>query len=229
MSSKWGYVYTAGWEVDADPPEVKHHDVETLRRQLGGDARAPRRPARRSTRSTPRRRTAACWRTTRCWTELRACGRAACASALSVSGTGQARDDRARARARPLRRGAGDLEPARARGRAGAGARPHDAGLSVYRQGGAGQRAARPARAGGRADARRRRELGATPDALALAAVLAQPWADVVLSGAATVETLRPNLAAAELAWPTRTSTRAGAAREDSDEYWERRSSLPWN
>ena len=33
--SKWGYVYTADWEVDADPPEVKHHDVETLRRQLG--------------------------------------------------------------------------------------------------------------------------------------------------------------------------------------------------
>src|SRR5215210_7068858 len=34
VGSKWGYVYTAGWEVDADPPEVKHHDAETLRRQL---------------------------------------------------------------------------------------------------------------------------------------------------------------------------------------------------
>jgi aryl-alcohol dehydrogenase-like predicted oxidoreductase len=34
VSSKWGYVYTAGWKVDADPPEVKHHDVDTLRRQL---------------------------------------------------------------------------------------------------------------------------------------------------------------------------------------------------
>ena len=34
ISSKWGYVYTADWQVDADPPEVKHHDVETLRRQL---------------------------------------------------------------------------------------------------------------------------------------------------------------------------------------------------
>ena len=40
-------------------------------------------------------------------------------------------------------------------------------------------------------------ERGTTADALALAAVLAQPWADVVLSGAATVETLRSNLAAA--------------------------------
>lgn len=34
VGSKWGYVYTADWEVAADPPEVKHHDAETLRRQL---------------------------------------------------------------------------------------------------------------------------------------------------------------------------------------------------
>src|SRR5918999_2311452 len=34
VSSKWGYVYTAGWQVDADPPEVKHHDADTFRRQL---------------------------------------------------------------------------------------------------------------------------------------------------------------------------------------------------
>ena len=34
VGSKWGYVYTAGWQVDADPPEVKHHDADTLRRQL---------------------------------------------------------------------------------------------------------------------------------------------------------------------------------------------------
>ncbi|HEX6024828.1 MAG TPA: aldo/keto reductase, partial [Solirubrobacter sp.] len=34
ISSKWGYIYTADWKVDADPPEVKRHDVETFRRQL---------------------------------------------------------------------------------------------------------------------------------------------------------------------------------------------------
>ena len=34
VSSKWGYVYTAGWEVAHDPPEVKHHDLSTFRRQL---------------------------------------------------------------------------------------------------------------------------------------------------------------------------------------------------
>src|SRR5947209_2700373 len=43
--------------------------------------------------------------------------------------------------------------------------------------------------------------LGAGLDALALAAVLAQPWADVVLSGAATPEHLRSNLAALPVPW----------------------------
>jgi aryl-alcohol dehydrogenase-like predicted oxidoreductase len=35
VGSKWGYVYTADWEVDADPPEVKRHDAATLERQVG--------------------------------------------------------------------------------------------------------------------------------------------------------------------------------------------------
>src|SRR5690349_22357360 len=34
VSSKWGYVYTAGWGIDTQPPEVKTHDVDTFRRQL---------------------------------------------------------------------------------------------------------------------------------------------------------------------------------------------------
>jgi len=72
-------------------------------------------------------------------------------------------------------------------------------------------------------------ELGTTPDALALAAVLARPWADVVLSGASTVETLRSNLAAAELTWSDELDARLAGLREDPDEYWERRSALPWN
>src|SRR3954447_7958679 len=34
VGSKWGYTYTAGWNVDAEPHEVKDHSVDTLRRQL---------------------------------------------------------------------------------------------------------------------------------------------------------------------------------------------------
>ena len=40
---------------------------------------------------------------------------------------------------------------------------------------------------------------GSTPDALALAMVLAQPWGDIVLSGAASVKELESNLAALAL------------------------------
>src|SRR5262249_21552121 len=43
--------------------------------------------------------------------------------------------------------------------------------------------------------------LGAKLDAIALAAVLAQPWVDVVLSGAATVEQLHSNLTALRVRW----------------------------
>src|SRR4051794_5885251 len=32
VSSKWGYVYTAEWQVDADPPEGKHPRAGTPRR-----------------------------------------------------------------------------------------------------------------------------------------------------------------------------------------------------
>jgi aryl-alcohol dehydrogenase-like predicted oxidoreductase len=35
VGSKWGYTYTAEWQVQADPPEVKDLSVDTFRRQLG--------------------------------------------------------------------------------------------------------------------------------------------------------------------------------------------------
>src|SRR5262249_39833483 len=89
--------------------------------------------------------------------------------------------------------------------------RAHAAGLTVYVKEGLanGRLVGEPA-------------LGAGADAVALAAILAKPWADVVLSGAATVETLRSNLRALSV----------GAfdeLREDSAAYWARRASLPWN
>ena len=57
-------------------------------------------------------------------------------------------------------------------------------------------------------------EVGVTPDALALAGVLAQPWVDVVLSGASTPEMLLSNLAAAELELPDNLLDRLDAVRE---------------
>jgi aryl-alcohol dehydrogenase-like predicted oxidoreductase len=73
------------------------------------------------------------------------------------------------------------------------------------------------------------RDSGTTEDALALAAALAQPWADLVLSGAATVGQLRSNLAACELAWDDELERRLVGLVEEPADYWSTRSKLPWN
>ncbi len=73
------------------------------------------------------------------------------------------------------------------------------------------------------------RRLGTTPDALGLAAVLAQPWADVVLSGAATPEQLASNLRSLDVPWDEDAEERLGGLSVSAEEYWRERSRLPWN
>jgi aryl-alcohol dehydrogenase-like predicted oxidoreductase len=73
------------------------------------------------------------------------------------------------------------------------------------------------------------RELGASPDALALACVLAQPWVGVVLSGASTVSQLRSNLGALEVEVPADVVERLRALAEPAEAYWETRAQLAWN
>ena len=70
---------------------------------------------------------------------------------------------------------------------------------------------------------------GSTPDALALSSVLAQPWVDVVLSGATTVPELESNLVARSLEPGPDAVERLHAIGEDADTYWHKRSELPWN
>jgi aryl-alcohol dehydrogenase-like predicted oxidoreductase len=67
---------------------------------------------------------------------------------------------------------------------------------------------------------------GVGEDAVALAVVLAQPWVDVVLSGAATVDQLVSNLAAQRL---DVRSVPVAPYAEPPAEYWGIRSSLPWH
>lgn len=198
ISSKWGYVYTAGWEVAADPPEVKHHDVETFKRQLEetrehlGD-RLDLYQIHSATRESGVLTNDAV---------LSAMVESGLPLGLSVSGTSQAETIDAAAQLGIFtavqatwnlhERAAGD---ALAR-----------SGLKVIVKEGL---------ANGRLAAR---------DAQALAVALAQPWADVVLSGAASIDVLRSNLRALE----TEPVDEPGLA-EDSDAYWALRSSLAWN
>jgi aryl-alcohol dehydrogenase-like predicted oxidoreductase len=71
--------------------------------------------------------------------------------------------------------------------------------------------------------------LNATLDALAMAATLAQPWADVVLSGAGTPEQLASHAHAIDVAWDDDAAERLATLAEPVDEYWARRSRMEWN
>jgi aryl-alcohol dehydrogenase-like predicted oxidoreductase len=70
---------------------------------------------------------------------------------------------------------------------------------------------------------------GTTIETLALAAALARPWADVVLTGAATVEQIRSNIAARELAYDPELEEQLRSVSMNSTEYWLARSSFSWN
>jgi aryl-alcohol dehydrogenase-like predicted oxidoreductase len=71
--------------------------------------------------------------------------------------------------------------------------------------------------------------LGAGVDAVALAAALANPWADVVLSGAVTPAQLEANLAAVRVEpEPGELAELAGLA-EPPERYWQTRAALPWS
>ena len=227
VGSKWGYTYTADWRIDVAEHEVKDLSVSTLRRQLG-ETRA-------------------------LLGEHLALYQIHSATLESgVLDDAAVREELARLREEGVRVGLTATGPRQAatieralevggfdavqatwnlheRSAAAALAAAHDAGLGVI---------VKEALANGRLTARgdadgplaaAARERGTTPDALALAAVLAQPWVDVVLSGAATVDTLRSNLAALDVAWDAQAEEALAPLAEPAEEYWERRSELAWN
>lgn len=235
VGSKWGYTYTAGWRVSGVPAhEVKEHSTAVFDRQIG-ETRAllgrhldvylvhsvtPDSPA--LTDPALHARLA----------ELAAEG---VRVGLSTSGPDQARAIRAALEVtvdgRPLF-GAVQatwnlLEPSAAPALAEA----HAAGwLVVVKEAMAngrlaGRNATGPDTAALRAVAAR---TGGSCDALALAAAGAQPWADTVLSGAATPEQLASNLTAAAIAVTPTDLARLTPLAEPAEAYWRTRAALPW-
>ena len=72
-------------------------------------------------------------------------------------------------------------------------------------------------------------QLGCGLDQLALAFVLAQPFVDVVLSGAATTAQLASHLGALSLALDPEMSAALAALAEPPARYWRTRSTLRWS
>ena len=66
-------------------------------------------------------------------------------------------------------------------------------------------------------------------DALSIAAVLAQPWANVVLSGAARIDHLHSNLRSSEISISMDEMIELMNMKEENDDYWAKRSQLSWN
>jgi aryl-alcohol dehydrogenase-like predicted oxidoreductase len=69
---------------------------------------------------------------------------------------------------------------------------------------------------------------GGSLDALALAAAAAQPWAGIVLSGAATLDQLASNLTAAELDLTPEQLDTLTTIAQPAEAYWRTRGELPW-
>jgi aryl-alcohol dehydrogenase-like predicted oxidoreductase len=225
VGSKWGYTYTADWRVEADPPEVKDLSVATFRRQLE-ESRTHLGPwlllyqIHSATLSSRVLDDSALMRDL---AGLRASGTA---TGLTVSGSEQPETiDRA------LETGAFDAVQATfnllERSAGPALERAHAGGLGVI---------VKEALANGRLTSRGDCEpltrvaqrLGVSNDAVAIAAVLAQPWVDVVLSGAATPAQLLSNMAGVELTLDPQSVAELSGLAEPSDRYWSTRSELRW-
>jgi aryl-alcohol dehydrogenase-like predicted oxidoreductase len=226
VSSKWGYAYTAGWRVEAEHHEVKELTADQLRRQwaetrelLGDHIRLYQ--IHSATLESGVLDDAAVR------DELAGLRDAGVLVGLTVTGPAQAATIE-----HALDNGGFDEVQAtwnlHERSAEDALARAHEAGLRVYvKEALANGRLTARGAAGELAEAAR--ELGVGEDAVALAAALARPWADVVLSGAATADQLRSNLQAREVTWDEGLERRLAGLAEDPEAYWAGRAALPWN
>lgn len=215
VSSKWGYAYTADWRPDAEVHEVKEHSLSRFTRQWR-ETRAllPRVDLYQVHSLTP---DSPLFEDAALRDAMVAIG---VPLGFSTSGPNQADTIRkaldlgifqsVQSTWNLLETSAGDaLREA------------HDAGLRVIVKEGVanGRLVVRPPRE----VAERAAELEVGPDAVALAAILRQPWADVVLSGAASPEQLLSNANAVGL------DVDLPDLSEPAGQYWETRSALRWN
>lgn len=238
VGSKWGYTYTAGWQVEADKHEIKEHSLPVLRRQIEesrgylGDHLALYQVHSATLDSGILDNDDALAELARLKAEGLQIG-------LSLSGVEQAETLRralqVRVDGRPLFSAVQAtwnlLEPSVGPLLQAA----HDAGWGVI---------VKEALANGRltprnddpAFAPKRRllerlaaEYGVGIDALAIAAALAQPWRGLVLSGAAAVSHLQSNLAGAAIKLDSAALAELVPLAEPPEVYWRTRSDLPWN
>ncbi|MFI1210778.1 aldo/keto reductase [Streptomyces sp. NPDC020802] len=231
VGSKWGYTYTAGWRTDAEAHEIKDHGLATYRRQRAESAEllgerldlyqihsvTPDSPALTDKELHAELAEAAARGLTVGFSTSGPAQADAIRTALAVTVDGEPLFRTVQATYNVLETSAGP-----------ALAEAHDAGLTVIvKEGMANGRLADPhAPAAVRAVAQ---EAGLGSDAVALAYVLRQPWAGVVLSGAATAVQLASNLHAAVVDLDEEQTAGLAALAEEPVAYWAHRGQLPWH
>jgi aryl-alcohol dehydrogenase-like predicted oxidoreductase len=248
VASKWGYTYTAAWSTTAAQHEVKDHSLTAFERQVAESLErlGPYLSLYQIHSVTAESKTLEDDALIDAIARLR---ERRIRAGLSVSGAGQ---DVAIRRSLEVRRdGVRVFDSVQAtwnlleRGAESALEDAHDVGMKIVvkeclangrltdggkREEGRGKRAEDellfPSLRRIRAVAEGR---GTTIDMLALAAALSRPWADVVLTGAATVGQIQSNVAALKTAYDARLEEELRSATVLSADYWRARSSFSWN
>lgn len=238
VGSKWGYTYTAGWEVVAEKHEVKEHSLPVLKGQIK-ESRALLGDFLDLYQIHSATMESGVLENADVLSELARLRNTGLHIGLSVSGPDQAKTIRKAVEIRfdgwrlfgSVQATWNLLETSAGQALMEASA----AGLGVI---------VKEALANGRLTPRNlepsfqakrafleslAQETNTTIDAVSLGAALAQPWADVVLSGAATLDHLRSNAAALSLEWDEEMASRLAPLHETPEAYWKTRSQLAWN
>jgi aryl-alcohol dehydrogenase-like predicted oxidoreductase len=234
VGSKWGYTYVGDWRMDADVHEVKDHSLAALTRQLG-ESRALLGGHLDLYQVHSATLDSGVLEDPAVLDALARLREEEVVVGLSSSGPGQA--DTIRRALEVTAAGVAPfacvqatwnlLEPSAGPALAEAGA----AGWGVIVKEAVANGRLTPHGGGpaaetlGRVAARH----GVGVDAVALAAVLANPWADVVLSGAVTPAQLEANLAAVRVELDPGELEELAALAEPPERYWRERSGLAWS
>jgi aryl-alcohol dehydrogenase-like predicted oxidoreductase len=233
VGSKWGYTYVGAWRVDAPVHEVKDHSLEALRRQIT-ESRAWLNGRLNLYQIHSATLESGVLEDRAVLSELARLRGEGLTIGLTVSGPRQAEVIR-----RALHVNVDGVNPFQAvqatwnllEPSAGpALAEAHHRGWGVIVK-----EALANGRLAGRALASETSRLpeiairrGAAIDAVAIAAALANPWVDVVLSGAATVDQLRSNVSALGLSLTADERDMLTGLAEPAEQYWARRQTLAW-